>query len=192
MKLNNVYTSLKVNCLWTQQFHLEIYPKKNHMSFYAFKVYPEGCSFHIVPKNWKKNNLNVHCWPGFPSSLAGKESACNTGDLGSIPELGRSPGGVHGLPLQYSCLENLQGQRSLEGYSPWGHKVGHDWVTMHSTYCLPCCRGCSKAFTFIQSFHPRNSELSTVVNVIPVVINIIPITLMRKQAQTVDLMLHGL
>ena len=46
----------------------------------------------------------------------GKESACNTGDLGS------SPGGEHGNPLQYSCLENPHGQRSLKGYSPWGHK----------------------------------------------------------------------
>ena len=34
----------------------------------------------------------------------------------------RSPGGVHGNPLQYSCLENAHGQRSLAGYSPWGHK----------------------------------------------------------------------
>ena len=36
----------------------------------------------------------------------GKESACNTGDLGSIPGLGRSPGGGHGNALQCSCLEN--------------------------------------------------------------------------------------
>ena len=36
----------------------------------------------------------------------GKESACNVGDLGSIPGLGRSPGGGDGKPLQYSCLEN--------------------------------------------------------------------------------------
>ena len=35
-----------------------------------------------------------------------KESACNAGDLGSIPGLGRSPGGGNGNPLQYSCLEN--------------------------------------------------------------------------------------
>ena len=41
---------------------------------------------------------------------------------GSIPGLGRSPGGGHGNPLQYSCLENLHGQRSLAGYSPWGRK----------------------------------------------------------------------
>ena len=52
----------------------------------------------------------------------GKESACNEGDLGSIPGLGRSPGGGHGNPLQYSCLENPHGQRSLVGYSPWSCK----------------------------------------------------------------------
>ena len=40
-----------------------------------------------------------------------------------IPGLGRSPGGGHGTPLQYSCLENPHGQRSLVGYSTWGHKV---------------------------------------------------------------------
>jgi len=44
------------------------------------------------------------------------------GDLGSIPGLGRSPGGRHGNPLQYCCLENPHGQRSLAGYNPWGLK----------------------------------------------------------------------
>ena len=43
----------------------------------------------------------------FPHSSVGKESACNTGDLGSIPGLGRSAGEGTGNPLQYSCLENL-------------------------------------------------------------------------------------
>ena len=43
---------------------------------------------------------------GFPGGAAGKESACNAGDLDSIPRLGRSPGGGHGNPLQYSGLEN--------------------------------------------------------------------------------------
>ena len=41
-----------------------------------------------------------------PGSSAGKEFACNAGDLGSIPGLGRSLGGRPGNPLQYSCLEN--------------------------------------------------------------------------------------
>ena len=59
---------------------------------------------------------------GFPCGSASKESTCNVGDLGSIPGLGRSPGGGHGNLLQYPCLENPQGQRSLVGYSPWGSK----------------------------------------------------------------------
>ena len=58
----------------------------------------------------------------FPGGSDGKESTCNAGDLGSIPRLGRSPGGEHGNPLQFSCLENPCGQRSLAGYIPWGHK----------------------------------------------------------------------
>ena len=43
---------------------------------------------------------------GFPGASDGKESTCNVADLGSIPGLERSPGGGHGNPLQYSCLEN--------------------------------------------------------------------------------------
>ena len=43
---------------------------------------------------------------GFPCSSAGKNSACNGGDLGSIPGLGRSPGEGKGYPLKYSGLEN--------------------------------------------------------------------------------------
>ena len=59
---------------------------------------------------------------GFPWWLRGKESACNAGDPGSIPGSGRFPGGGHsqGNPLQYSCLENPHGQRSLAGCSPQG------------------------------------------------------------------------
>ena len=53
---------------------------------------------------------------GFSGGSDGKESACNAGDLGSIPGLGRSPGDGKGYPLQYSCLENPLGQRSLAGH----------------------------------------------------------------------------
>ena len=45
-------------------------------------------------------------YKGFPCGSAGKESACNVGDLGSIPGLGRSPGEGKGFPLQYPGLEN--------------------------------------------------------------------------------------
>ena len=55
---------------------------------------------------------------GFPCGSAGKESACNAGDLGSIPGLERSPGEGKGYPLQYSGLEN-----SMDCIvSPWGRK----------------------------------------------------------------------
>ena len=71
---------------------------------------------------------------GFPGGSDGKESTCNAGDLGSAPGLGRSPGGWHGNPpLKYFCLENPHEQRSLVGYSPWDHRVGHEWATKHST-----------------------------------------------------------
>ena len=59
---------------------------------------------------------------GFPGGSDVKESAYNAGDLSSIAGLGRSPGGRHGNSLQYSCLENSLGERSLVDYSPWGHK----------------------------------------------------------------------
>ena len=59
---------------------------------------------------------------GFPGGSDGKESTSTVGDLGLIPGLGRSAGGGHGYPLQYSCLENSCGQRSLAGDRPWGCK----------------------------------------------------------------------
>ena len=62
---------------------------------------------------------NNYIYMGFPGGSDGKESACTVGDLGLVPGLGRSPGGGHGNPHQYSCLEYPHGQRSLVGYSPW-------------------------------------------------------------------------
>ena len=71
-----------------------------------------------MEKGW----LPTSVFLGFPGGSADKESACSARDLGSIPGLGRSPGGGHGNPLQYSCLENPRGQRSLAGYSSWDCK----------------------------------------------------------------------
>ena len=68
-----------------------------------------------------KNSI-AFCNMGFPGGSDSKESACNSGNLGSILGLGRSPGKGNGNPLQYSCLENPHGRRSLAGYSPWGCK----------------------------------------------------------------------
>ena len=60
------------------------------------------------------------------------ESACNAGDSGSIPGLGRSPGEGNGNSLQYSCLKNPNGQRILAGYRLWGRK-GSDMTERLST-----------------------------------------------------------
>ena len=57
----------------------------------------------------------------FPGGSAGKESACNAGDLGSIPGLGRSPGEGKGYPFQYSGLEN-----SMDSIAHGITTVGHD------------------------------------------------------------------
>ena len=73
---------------------------------------------------------------GFPGGSDGKKSACNVGDPGLIPGLGRSLRGGNGNPLQHSCLQNPHGQRSLVGYRPWGHKESDTTErlsTQHST-----------------------------------------------------------
>ena len=75
---------------------------------------------------------------GFPCDSAGKEYARNVGDLGSIPGLGRFPGEENGSSLQYSCLEESHGPRSLSGYSPWSCKESDmiEQLTFHFTEFL--------------------------------------------------------
>ena len=79
---------------------------------------------------------------GFSGGSVGKESACNAGDLDSIPGSGRSPGEGNGNPLQYSCLEN-----PMDRGTWWAivHRVPkrHDWTTntfsifQRSAICFP-------------------------------------------------------
>ena len=56
--------------------------------------------------HWRRDRLTTPIFLGFSHGSAGKESACNVGDLDLIPRLERSPGEVKGYPLQYSGLEN--------------------------------------------------------------------------------------
>ena len=66
---------------------------------------------------------------GFPDGSAGKESACNVGDLGSILGLGRSPGEGKGYPLQYSDVENST------DYTVIGlQRVGHEQLSLKVTF----------------------------------------------------------
>ena len=64
---------------------------------------------------------------GFPCSSVGKGSACSAGDPGSIPGLGRSPGGGNGNPLQYPCLENLMDR---EAWWAAVHRVAKNWTRL--------------------------------------------------------------
>ena len=91
---------------------------------------------------------------GFPGGSDGKESACNVGDLDSIPGLGRFLEGRHGNPLQYSCLENPHGQRSLEGciyvyVCIFGHTTwlsGPQFPPTRDQTCLPA----------VEAWHPNH------------------------------------
>ena len=76
---------------------------------------------------WRRNGLPTPVILGFSCGSTGRESACNAGDLGSVPGLGGSPGGGRGNPLQYFCLENPHGHRSLAG----SQRVRYDWGTKH-------------------------------------------------------------
>ena len=74
---------------------------------------------------------------GFSGGSDSKESACNTGDLGSISGLGRSPGEGNDYPLQYSCLENSM-DRGVWWLHPWSHKELDITEWLHFHFSLSC------------------------------------------------------
>ena len=77
----------------------------------------------------------------FPGSSDSKESACNVGNLGSIPGLERSPGGGNGNPFQYSCLENPMDRGAWWATVHGAQKVRNDGATLNQLnfylYILP-------------------------------------------------------
>ena len=66
---------------------------------------------------------------GFPSDSVVKSLSANAGDMGSIPGLGRSPGGRNGTPLQYSCLENFKDRGA---WRVTDHGVTKSWTKLAS------------------------------------------------------------
>ena len=78
---------------------------------------------------------SLYIMEGFPGSSDGKEPACNAGDAGSIPGSGRSP--EEGMATHSSIPAwRIPWAEDLAGFSPWGHRVGHDWATKHGTYIM--------------------------------------------------------
>ena len=73
---------------------------------------------------------------GFPRSSVSKESACNAGDLGSVPGSGRSPGEGSGNPLQYFCLENPMDRGAWQATVHEVTRVRHNLVTKPPPPCL--------------------------------------------------------
>ena len=89
--------------------------------------------------------LNWSTTVGFPDGLAGKESACNAGeDAVLIPGSERSPGGWKWQPTPVFLPEKFHGQRSLAGYSPWGHKES-DMTERLMHVCKHSCKSTTRS-----------------------------------------------
>ena len=108
-------------------------------SSFQYCAFPFLSFFNPAVKRLKNSVLQRALSPG---GSDGNESACKAGILGCIPGLGRFPGGGNGNSLVYSCLGNSHGQRSLVGYSPWGHKesdteqlsTAQSWLTQFHVF----------------------------------------------------------
>ena len=90
---------------------------------------------------------------GFSHSSIGKESACNSGEPGSIPGSGRSPGEGNGNPLQYSCLKNPidRGACGLQELQSWGHK---NWTLLSN-----CSHGVTRIGHYLATKPPTTPIL---------------------------------
>ena len=101
--------------------------------------------FHLLFHNfmWAYVCVCVCVCVGFPGGSVGEEPSCNAGDSGSVPGLGRSPGGEHGSPLQCSCLEN-----SMDRGTWWVivHRVTKSWTRLNQL----SIRECTHAYTHTQ------------------------------------------
>ena len=101
-------------------------------NLFLLGVQPQTCEPLLLPMPFRLQKISLEVIlisrifedisGGFPHSSVGKESACNAGDLGSIPGLGISLGEGNGIRLQYSCLEHPRDRGAQRGYSPWDHK----------------------------------------------------------------------
>ena len=106
---------------------------------------PEEVSAHVVKQPWwgalerDLENRPASSQLGFPGGASSKEPSANAGDIrdgSSIPGLGRFPGGGHGNPLQYSCLENPMNRGAWQATVHRLQRVGHNWSNwaQHSTH----------------------------------------------------------
>ena len=84
-------------------------------------------NFWVKKLSSRRDRLPTPVFLGFPGGVDGKKFACNEGDLDWIPVLGKSNGGGHGNPLQYSCLENPMDRGVWQGIV---HGVAKSWTQL--------------------------------------------------------------
>ena len=91
-------------------------------------------SHSLVASKCLQQNAQCDIPYGFPDGSDGKEPACNTGDPGSIPTLGRSPGEGNDYPLQYCCLKNFMDRGAWWPTAQGGHKESDttEWLLRSS------------------------------------------------------------
>ena len=125
MLRNQLQTRIISHLFKTLNCPLKIIIGKFNKNLYELSLYMAVSQylsdFYIMRWSWHFSSIFTYQWlsdfSNYPDGSDHKESACSVGDLGSVPGLGRFPGG-----LQYPCLENPHGQRSLAGYNTWGRK----------------------------------------------------------------------
>ena len=93
-------------------FHFLTESSRGWVLFSDCYLLASQCYVNKVFRNRKTNTVCVSIYTGFPGSWVSNESACNSGDVDSIPGSGRSPGEGNGNLLQYSCLRNPTDRRA--------------------------------------------------------------------------------
>ena len=127
--LGNLYftifqnVSLKCNFNPSEYFEKEVYLSKIKYDIYCINL----DWTHSPYLNWKFNSTHLHITGNFQNGSVGKESTWHAGDVGSIPRLGRSPGGEHGNPLQYSFLENPVDRGTWQAAI---HRIAKSWTRL--------------------------------------------------------------
>ena len=135
------------------------------------------CALYLLPVSTVVNGIvtmrfKSHYW-GLPGGSNGNEFACNAGDLGLIPWLGRSLGGGHGNPLQYSCLENPMdrgaGWTTVPGVTKNLTRLNevhsllqittHCINVIHSSFCFSCSLSkCLRKLKQLEEFYISHTE----------------------------------
>ena len=106
----------------------EIYKTNSSKS----SVGPPPMTLSLSPATPHTQQTSWSCWLRLMVGVAQMVKRLQCRSPGFDPWVRRSPGEGHGNSRQYSCLEN-----PMVGYSPWGHRVGHDWVTSLSLFTSP-------------------------------------------------------